>query len=700
MKYSFFTSLLAATSAVNAYSSSGYAPQVGDCPSSNSSLIREGDDISSEEKQWVELRQLKTDEALKEYLERVGMEDLDIDSLFGESKNKSISLGLAFAGGSYRAMLTGAGQLAALDNRTTDATDYALGGLLQGATYIAALSGGGWMLSSIIAQNMTTVEDIIDENDANLWNLTYYNQLINYTALTSVADLALPLLGGKYTEAFEYLNYWNGTDGIGAEIAAKEAVGFPTTLTDVWSRALARQMFPRDADNFLAGYAFSDLQEWPIFSEQNMPFPILVAVGRRPGTTVYNMNSTVVEFNPFEMGSFDTSLNSFTKLKYIGTSVDNGYPTNSTCVTGFDNSAFIMGTSSSLFNEFVNTLTCDSCVSTLSTFYKSTLNTVLESLSAQGMDIAQYYPNPFFNSQYATSENITKNDTLYLMDGGLGGEVIPLSSLMTKDRALDVVMAFDYDTGTNVSWPAGDSLINTYERQFTDQGKSSLCPYVPDQSTFIHFNLTAKPTFFGCDASNLTALAKDGVVPPLVIYMANRPFEFYSNTSTLKLYYNDTERDSMVANGFDIVSQNNGTIDSEWAACVGCAIIRREQERQGVEQSEQCKQCFANYCWDGSLATNDDYATAFVNFTDTGLTNDDTVFYSTSVTPKDYGDESSSSNSTSSSSGSSNSSSTTNSTSSSSSAVSSSSSSTKASSAMAHVPSLMVALLLAMMAIV
>lgn len=697
MKYSLFTFLLSAGTIVNAFSSTGYAPQAVQCPASNSSFLREGNDISEDEKQWVELRQVKTDEALKHYLERVGMKDLDIDSLFGDKKNKSINLGLAFAGGSYRAMLTGAGQLAALDNRTTHATDYGLGGLLQGATYISALSGGSWLLTSLISQNMTTVEDIIDENDAHLWNLTYYNQLINYTALSSIADLALPLLSGKYDEAFAYLNYWNGTDGIGAEIAAKEAAGFRTTLTDVWSRALARQMFPEKADNYLAGFAFSDLQDWDVFSNQDMPFPIVVAVGRKPGTTVYNMNSTVVEFNPFEMGSFDTSLNTFTNLKYIGTSVDNGYPTNSTCITGFDNSAFVMGTSSSLFNNFINTLTCDTCVSTLSSFYKSALNTVLENLSEQGMDIAQYSPNPFYNSQYATSGNITKNDTLYLMDGGLGGEVIPLSSLMTKERALDVVMAFDYDTTTNVSWPAGLSLINSYERQFTSQGKSSLCPYVPDESTFIHLNLSAKPTFFGCDASNMTELAKDGVVPPLVIYMANRPFEFYSNTSTFKLYYEDAERNGMVANGFDIVSQNNGTIDTEWAACVGCALIRREQERQGVEQSDQCKKCFANYCWDGTTINDPDYTTAFVNFTNTGYTNDDTVFYNKLVTPVEYGVET---NSSASSSASSLQAASSSASASASSSASSSSSSTKSSSGMTYVPSIFVALLLAMLALV
>ena len=38
----------------------------------------------------------------------------------------------------------------------------------------------------------------------------------------------------------------------------------------------------------------------------------------------------------------------------------------------------------------------------------------------------------------------------------------------------------------------------------------------------------------------------------------------------------------------------NLTLDNEWKACVGCAIIRRQQERQGLEQSDQCKNVLKN----------------------------------------------------------------------------------------------------------
>lgn len=73
----------------------------------------------------------------------------------------------------------------------------------------------------------------------------------------------------------------------------------------------------------------------------------------------------------------------------------------------------------------------------------------------------------------------------------------------------------------------------------------------------------------------------------------------------------------MISNGYDVASRLNGKLDNEWAACVGCAIIRREQERLGIEQTEQCKKCFENYCWDGTIYKGEPLGD---NFSDEGLT--------------------------------------------------------------------------------
>lgn len=72
----------------------------------------------------------------------------------------------AFSGGGYRALLNGAGALAAFDSRTygSDAAGH-LSGLLQSSTYITGLSGGSWLVGSIFMNDFASVEVIMDNND-------------------------------------------------------------------------------------------------------------------------------------------------------------------------------------------------------------------------------------------------------------------------------------------------------------------------------------------------------------------------------------------------------------------------------------------------------------------------------------------------------------------------------------------------------
>lgn len=583
-----------------------YAPGSSTCPK-NSSLIREANSISDAEADWVQLRHEKTDLAVLEFVENA-LDDFD-PSLFDQA-NLSVNIAIAFSGGGLRAMLSGAGQLAALDNRTTLGD---LGGVLQSATYIAGLSGGAWLLGLLAMQNFPSIDEVVLEDPYNVWDFTASNSLLRSSNLIG---LGWAVATNDYDQAISYLRYWNTPqgEGIGDNIEAKENAGFPTSVTDAWGRALAHQLFPEGNNNWLSGATWSDIRRIRAFANHQMPFPLVTALARRPGSVEYNLNSPIVEFNPFEMGLFDTSINTFHDIKYIGTKVNNGL-TNGTCVQGFDNTAFVVGTSSSLFNQYLNTLVCDEC--NTNAIVKFFLRRFLLYMSRERLDVALYLPNPFYGSEYANSGNITASDTLYLIDGGLAGEIIPLSTLMVTERNLDLVFAYD---NNGPEWPNGESIINTYERQFTYEGRSTVCPYVPGESTFGHFNLSSKPTFFGCDAANLTALTKNGVVPPIVVYTANRPFEYYSNTSTSKLTYTDNEKKGMVTNGIDTASQLNGTYGN-LQVCVACAMIRREEERQGKEQSDQCKECFQQYCWDGQTYEDPEYYPP-VNFTGEGLTND------------------------------------------------------------------------------
>ncbi|MCJ1377109.1 hypothetical protein MMC17_000200 [Xylographa soralifera] len=48
-----------------------------------------------------------------------------------------------------------------------------------------------------------------------------------------------------------------------------------------------------------------------------------------------------------------------------------------------------------------------------------------------------------------------------------------------------------------------------------------------------------------------------------------------------------------------LLTQGNGTLDQEWAQCLGCATIDRSFNRLGMERTLQCQSCIAHYCWDG-----------------------------------------------------------------------------------------------------
>lgn len=562
----------------------GYAPGVVTCPTDHN-FTREASGLSNSEQEWLQTRQKVTDVALKQFLtSNITLTDFNVDDFFN-SLNRSITIGLAFSGGGYRAMLCGAGQLSALDNRTDAAFQSGLGGLLQATTYLAGLSGGNWLTGTISYNNFTSVQNIV--------------------AGESIWDLSTAIYNPGGINIFKSASVF---DDIDDDIQAKEDAGFNASLTDIWARALSQQFF-NDSDHG-AALTVDTLRDADVFSSGQMPLPISVADGRYPGTKIISSNSTVFEITPFEIGSWDNYLRTFADVKYIGTNFSNGKPSNNSCYNGFDNAGFIMGTSSSLFNQFLLQLNSTGLTGKL----LSLANKILTTLSNDDNDIADYTPNPFRGNIWGSSQDLADSKHLYLVDGGEDLQNVPLSPLITPYRNVDVIFAFDNSADTEFSWPNGSSLGYTYNRQFTNNG--SAFPYVPDSNSFRALNLTSRPAFFGCDSKNLTSLPGNEI-PPLVVFTANRPFSYFSNTSTFKMTYTDSEKKSMIRNGFEVASRRNLTLDAEWKVCVACAIIRRSQERMNQAQSEQCQQCFSRYCWDGSTTSEQ----AGVNFTLNGTTN-------------------------------------------------------------------------------
>ena len=344
-------------------------------------------------------------------------------------------------------------------------------------------------------------------------------------------------------------------------------------------------------------YTWSSIALTQDFQDANYPMPLVVADGRNPGEKVIGSNSTVYEFNPGEFGTFDPTIFGFVPLQYLGSKFEGGsLPSNESCVRGFDNAGFIIGTSSTLFNQFLLQINTTS----LGTFTKDIITDILKKLDKADDDIAAYDPNPFYHYNNDSSPYAQQTE-LDLVDGGEDLQNIPLHPLIQPERHVDVIFAVDSSADTDYYWPNGTSLVATYERSLNSSGigNGTAFPSIPDQNTFVNLGLNTRPTFFGCNSSNLTGPA------PLVVYIPNYPYSDYSNVSTFTLSYEDTQRDNVILNGYEVATMGNSTRDGNWTACVGCAILSRSFERTGTTLPDICTQCFTNYCWNGTVDSTD-----------------------------------------------------------------------------------------------
>ena len=248
-----------------------------------------------------------------------------------------------------------------------------------------------------------------------------------------------------------------------------------------------------------------------------------------------------------------------------------------------------MGTSSSLFNQFLLNINNTGIPSA----FKGVINSILENLNQSNNDIADYRPNPFY--QYNNGSSLSaRSKSLTLVDGGEDLQNIPLYPLIQSTRRVDVIFAVDSSADTDKHWPNGTALVATYDRSLNVIQNGTAFPAIPDQNTFVNLGLNTRPTFFGCNSSNQTGPS------PLLVYLPNYPYVFHSNVSTFDSSYTGRERDAIISNGYNVATLANATQDAQWPACVGCAIISRSLERTGTQVPSICRSCFQRYCWDGT----------------------------------------------------------------------------------------------------
>ncbi|KAH7137383.1 lysophospholipase [Dactylonectria estremocensis] len=548
----------------------GYAPASVSCPATRPA-VRNATGLSPQEIKWLPVRGNNTISALKTVLGRAGITGLDTDAYIdGIVSNGSQvpRVGIAISGGGYRALMNGAGALAAFDNRSANSvSDGQLGGLLQATTYLSGLSGGSWLVGSLFVQNFTSVESIIFSSKGFLSELWQFQNSI--------------LKGPEGLSGREYYRQLHD------DVNNRSDAGYNTTITDYWGRALSYQLV--NASDGGPSYTFSSIADDSDFANANTPLPLIVALERPGGQLLIPSNSTVFEFNPWEMGSYDTRAAAFAPLKYIGSNFTNGtLPRGGHCIAGFDNAGFVMGTSSSLFNQAFLQI---SHLSGVPDFLVKALNETLEQLGEENRDIASW-PNPFY--KYNPSDNMNANNSiLTLVDGGEDLQNIPLHPLILPKRQVDVVFAIDGSADTTTYWPNGTALVATYSRSKSRAStESSDFPTIPDQNTFINLGLNMRPTFFGCNDS-----AASG---PLIVYLPNTPYSYHSNVSTFDLEYSIDERNQIIENGYNVATMGNGTVDSNWPTCVSCAILARSLARTKTDVPGECSDCFSRYCWNGT----------------------------------------------------------------------------------------------------
>ncbi|OAP54947.1 hypothetical protein AYL99_10647 [Fonsecaea erecta] len=564
----------------------GYTPTFQDCPQ-NAPVVRSAASLSPNETQWLEKRRNNTVAPMRDLLSRLNIQGFDAAQYIDRVANNVSALpniGIAVSGGGWRALMNGAGVLKAFDSRTVGNTDKGkLGGLLQSATYLSGLSGGSWLVGSLFMNNFTTVGALQAETSGSVWE--FGNSVIE----------------GPEKSGLQIFNTAEYYANLVSDVEGKSDAGFDTSLTDLWGRGLSYQLI--NATEGGSAFTWSSIGISAPFLNADSPYPIIIADSRAPGEILIPGNTTIYEFNPYEMGSWDPTSFGFVPMNHLGTNWTAGrVPAHEKCVVGFDNAGFLMGTSSTLFNQLILNLNSSGVPDSL----RNLVATILTDLGDDDNDIADYTPNPFFKYNPQTNPG-ANSPQLTLVDGGEDLQNIPLHPLIQPARHVDVIFAVDSSADTDFNWPNGTSMVATYERSLSAIANGTIFPSVPDVNTFVNLGLNSRPTFFGCDTSNFTG---GTTIPPLVVYIPNSPYVTFSNISTFQLSTNDTQRDAIILNGLNAATMANGTRDATWPTCVACAILSRSLERTNTDVPAACTSCFSHFCWDGSLNSTQpvDYA--------------------------------------------------------------------------------------------
>ncbi|KZF25785.1 hypothetical protein L228DRAFT_266236 [Xylona heveae TC161] len=581
--------------------SQSYAPIYETCPS-GIQFIRPAKGLAPAERDWVQGRKRVAAFSFASYLERLGLQNFDVADYFDRLHSSNFSnvptIGFAISGGGWTSALTGSGILRAMDDRFDAANDQGTGGLLQSLTYISGLSGGSFATVSFPAFDFPTVDDIV-----NSW----FPEIDRLNGVTNSTPHASP------------------PDQIFESIAEKAEAGFNVTFADFFGRVLGYEFLP--GQNGGLNVTWSSIVNMTKFKHYEVPFPIIQLATIEPnnpqafGVQIPTKNNTILEVTPLEFGAWNGSISSFTPTEWVGTYLDNGTAVNkSACVRGFDRASFIMGSSGDAFNLwYVQTesngsvggfakrsqqptkrsLAQKKSLSKRASFPPAILEEIVSTFNdtfGENVTESAYaiWPNPFAGLP-SSSPFVQQEQDLLVVDGSESGQTIPLWGQIQPARSPNFIIAWDSsEDAMPYNWDNGTNLYNTY---LAANASGIPFPIVPPATTMINKNYTLHPVFFGCNANLTTTKSLNS---PIVLYLASAPYTAYTNFSYSQSSESRQQVEEILVNSFNLFTQANGTLDSNWASCIGCAAIDRSLTKVGLNRTAQCSQCFSRYCWDGS----------------------------------------------------------------------------------------------------
>lgn len=409
-----------------------YAPTAAECPPSG--LARDAIGLSNGESSYRANRSKVADQHLRAWFTSVN-KDMPADDKFDTNGAELPVIGLASSGGGFGSMLNNAGLVQAWDNRDSTEVRSRMKGFYQAITYHIGTSTGAWMLGALVGNEGATVSSLVADKWLNGFSDALFIPQVDHRAPRTYSSILL-------------------------DAVAKSLSGYNPTLVDVWGRLASLHVLKAGLDHPVH---LSSLVNRSDFQQSNLPYPIFTALNVDPrrnitGCNRADLSSPQYELHPFEFGSWDSGIRSFSQMAFMGSQSVAGFaPSSATCINGFDNLGFLMAASSNSFNNLC-------AVVPGSRRFTGALGDVWDDIidmtsAIHGLSFLDEYavvPGPF-----AATTNV---DSLYLVDGGQGGESVPIWPLLPPERDVEVIVACDFSTPAPDQLPDGSSLYKTIVR--------------------------------------------------------------------------------------------------------------------------------------------------------------------------------------------------------------------------------------------